>query len=96
VRATDTAFRMPPAPRTLEESGVSGDLVLQLVTNVEALLETELRPRGVALRGCQPRDLIDHAVSLAAYLDRPRELTLPLLAEAAGTYFVHDGDVTLA
>jgi len=63
---------------------------------VEALLETELRPRGVLLRGCQPRDLIDHALSLAAYLDQPRALTLTLLAEAAGTYFVHDRDVSLA
>ena len=63
---------------------------------VEALLETELRPRGVSLRGCQPRDLIDHALSLAAYLDHPRALTLELLAEAAGTYFVHDRDVALA
>ncbi len=63
---------------------------------VEALLETELRPRRVSLRGCQPRDLIDHALSLAAYLDQPRALTLELMAEAAGTYFVHDRDVALA
>ena len=55
---------------------------------VERLLETELRPRGVQLRGCQPRDLIDHALSLASYLDQPRELTLDLLAAACAGYFV--------
>ena len=58
---------------------------------VEQLLETELRPRGVQLRGCQPRDLIHHALSLAAYLEQPRALTLDLLAASCATYFVDDG-----
>jgi predicted ATPase with chaperone activity len=57
---------------------------------VERLLETELRPRGVQLRGCQPRDLIDHALSLASYLDQPRALTLDLLAAACAGYFVDE------
>jgi hypothetical protein len=60
---------------------------------VEALLERELRPRGVQLRGCQPRDLINHALSLAAYLGRPRELTFELLAASCAGYFVDDDDV---
>jgi predicted ATPase with chaperone activity len=63
---------------------------------VEALLETELRPRQIQLRGCQPRDLIDHALSLAAYLDQPRGLTLPLLAEACAAYFVDDREIAQA
>jgi predicted ATPase with chaperone activity len=58
---------------------------------VDRLLETELRPRGIPLRGCQPRDLIDHALSLAAYLERPRALTLDLLAAACVSYFVDEG-----
>ena len=58
---------------------------------VEQLLESELRPRGVQLRGCQPRDLIDHALSLAAYLDRPPVLTLDLLAASCAGYFVDEG-----
>ncbi len=57
---------------------------------VEALFETELRPRRVRLRGCQPRDLIEHGLSLAKYLDRPRELTLDLLAASCASYFVSD------
>jgi predicted ATPase with chaperone activity len=58
---------------------------------VERLLETELRPRGVPLRGCQPRDLIDHALSLASYLEHPRMLTLDLLAASCAGYFVDGG-----
>ena len=58
---------------------------------VEQLLETELRPRGIQLRGCQPRDLIDHALSLVSYLDQPRVLTLELLAAACAGYFVDEG-----
>ncbi len=57
---------------------------------VQELLETELRPRAVALRGCQPRDLIEHALSLASYLGQPRALTLDLLASACDTYFVDE------
>jgi predicted ATPase with chaperone activity len=58
---------------------------------VERLIETELRPRGIQLRGCQPRDLIDHALSLASYLQQPRALTLELLAAACAGYFVDEG-----
>jgi predicted ATPase with chaperone activity len=58
---------------------------------VERLLETELRPRRIPLRGCQPRDLIEHALSLAAYLDQPRQLTLDLLVASCGVYFVPEG-----
>lgn len=54
----------------------------------EQLLTTELRPRGVELRGCQPRDLIDHALSIAAYREQPRELTAELLSEACASYFL--------
>jgi predicted ATPase with chaperone activity len=60
---------------------------------VEALIDTELKPRKVALRGCQPRDLIDQALALASYLDQPREITLDLLSAACATYFVDDREV---
>jgi predicted ATPase with chaperone activity len=57
---------------------------------VEALLETELRPRKIRLRGCQPRDLIEHALALASYLGRERNLTVDLLAASCGSYFLSD------
>jgi predicted ATPase with chaperone activity len=60
---------------------------------IETLIATDLVPRGVQLRGCQPRDLVDHALSLAAYLDEPRRLTLDLLRAARASCFVEDRDV---
>jgi predicted ATPase with chaperone activity len=57
---------------------------------VETFAVTELLPRGVPLRGCQPRDLIDHALALATYLDQPRQLTLELLNAAMASCFVED------
>ena len=59
---------------------------------IERLVDDELRRRGVPLRGCYPRDLIEHAIALADYLGRPRELTSDLLSDACALYFVEDRD----
>jgi predicted ATPase with chaperone activity len=48
------------------------------------------RPRKIALRGCQPRDLIEQALSLAEYLGEPRRITPELLDAACASYFVDD------
>jgi predicted ATPase with chaperone activity len=58
---------------------------------VKALIENELRPRGVPLRGCHPKNLIDHSIALASYLDQPRRVTAELLAAACALYFIEDG-----
>ena len=60
---------------------------------VEQLVTTYYKPRGIALRGCQPRDIIDHALSLADYLDQPPVLTLDLLEAACAGYFVDEPGV---
>ena len=57
---------------------------------VETLLDRFYRPRGIALRGCQPRDLIEQALSLAEYLGEPRQLTAELLEAVCEGYFVDD------
>jgi SpoVK/Ycf46/Vps4 family AAA+-type ATPase len=57
---------------------------------VKALIETEIRPRAIKLRGCQPRDLIEHALARASYFNRKRELTEELLSAACAGYFVSD------
>ena len=57
---------------------------------VEQLLDQCLRPRGITLRGCQPRDLIEQALAHAEYLDEPRQLTFSLLEAACAGYFVDD------
>ena len=62
----------------------------------EYVVHHELERRGTRLRACHPRDLIEHALSIAAYLDQPRALTVDLLAEACATYFVEDRDLATA
>ena len=57
---------------------------------VNEMLDGFYRPRGIALRGCQPRDLIDQALSLAEYLGEPPYLTNELLQGACEGYFVSD------
>ena len=59
----------------------------------QRLLAEYYRPRRIPLRGCQPRDLIGHALALADYLDQPRELTYELLEAACAGYFVDDTEV---
>ncbi len=60
------------------------------------LVTSELAPRGVALRGCQPRDLIEQALAIASYLGRPRVLTRDLLTQACASYFVDDRNLASA
>jgi SpoVK/Ycf46/Vps4 family AAA+-type ATPase len=57
---------------------------------VEHLLQSYYRPRKIALRGCQPRDLIDQALSLAEYRGDPAQLTPELLEAACAAYFVDE------
>jgi hypothetical protein len=63
---------------------------------VEQLLDEYYKSRNIALRGCQPRDLIDQSLSLAEYLGRPRELTPDLLRSACESYFVDDAEAASA
>ena len=63
---------------------------------VDALLDLYLLPRGIPLRGCQPRDLIGQALARASYLGEPRQLTYELLEGACASYFVdEDGQLTV-
>ena len=59
-------------------------------TVVEQLLNGYFRRHAVALRACQPRDLINQALLLAAYRDQPRALTTDLLEAACTAYFVEE------
>ena len=57
---------------------------------VRHLRERIMKPRNIAMRGCQARDLINQSLSLAQYLGEPRRLTIPLLEAACATYFVDE------
>ena len=57
---------------------------------VQDLLKSYYEPRKIPLRGCQPRDLIDQAMSLAEYLAAPRQLSRDLLEAACASYFVDE------
>ena len=57
---------------------------------VEHLLQNYYKPRKIALRGCQPRDLLEHVVSLADYRGEPRRVTPELLDAACAAYFVDE------
>jgi len=71
--------------RCCRERGVDYDDAL-----VDRLITHHLHRRGVVLRGCHPRDLIDHALALADYLGEPRRLTEQLLVGACNSYFLDD------
>jgi predicted ATPase with chaperone activity len=55
---------------------------------VEDLIDAFYRPRRIELRACQPRDLINQALTLASYRGQPRQLTAELLDAACASYFV--------
>jgi predicted ATPase with chaperone activity len=57
---------------------------------IDRLLTDYYRPRKIALRGCQPRDLIDQTISLADYRGETRRLTWDLLESACAGYFVDE------
>jgi SpoVK/Ycf46/Vps4 family AAA+-type ATPase len=60
---------------------------------VEHMFEHYYRPNRIALRGCQPRDLINQALAMASYLEQPAVLTPGLMDAACRSYFVHDRDL---
>ncbi len=69
------------------EQGLAYDPAL-----VDYLLEHIYLPRRIVMRCCQPRDLIDHAIAMAQYLDEPRVLTRRLLEFACASYFIDEPD----
>jgi len=63
---------------------------------IERMLRDYYRPRNIPLRGCHPRDLTEHVLSLADYLEQPRSLTYEMLEAACISYFVDDTEAAPA
>lgn len=59
-------------------------------SHVRHLLDHVYGARGIAFRGCHPRDLISQALALGQYHGEPMRLTLPLLDAAVATYFIDE------
>jgi hypothetical protein len=57
---------------------------------VDGLLNGYFRPRGIQMRGCHPRDLIEQALAHAEYVGEQPRLTPQLLEAACAGYFVDD------
>jgi hypothetical protein len=57
---------------------------------VDHLLNSYFKPRGIQMRGCHPRDLIEPALAHAEYIGHPPVLTNELLEAACDGYFVDD------
>jgi len=60
---------------------------------VDRLIAEYFILRGVPLRGCHPRDLIERVLAQAEYLGLERQLTDELLEDACAGYFIDDLDV---
>ena len=71
--------------RCCRERGLAFDEAL-----VDRLITGFFRRRGLALRGCYPRDLIEHALAIADYRGQPRVLTAEGLLDACASYFLDD------
>jgi predicted ATPase with chaperone activity len=70
---------------TCRERGLAFDPAL-----VHGMIGNWFVPRGIALRGCHPRDLIGRALAQIEYLGLPHQLTPELLEDACASYFIAD------
>lgn len=57
---------------------------------VEYLHRTYYKPRGLQLRSCHPRDLLDQVVDICRYQNREPAITRELLDAACGSYFIEE------
>jgi predicted ATPase with chaperone activity len=57
---------------------------------VEYLQRRYYEPRNIEMRACQPRDLLNHILDLAAYQKRQPAITRELLDAACGSYFLEE------
>ncbi|MEN3337291.1 MAG: hypothetical protein V7647_967 [Acidobacteriota bacterium] len=57
---------------------------------VEYLERTYYKPRGLQMRACHPRDLLDQVVDICRYQNREPVITRELLDAACGSYFLEE------
>ena len=59
---------------------------------VEYLERTYYKPRGLQMRACHPRDLLDQVVDICRYQNREPVITRELLDAACGSYFIEESE----
>ena len=59
---------------------------------VEHLRREHYLPRGIEMRGCHPRDLIDQVLNLCRYQNHAPEITTDLLDVVCRSYFIEDAE----
>jgi hypothetical protein len=69
--------------RCCEARGIAYD-----ARGVEYVFREVYGRRGIPPRSCHPRDILDHLVDVAHYLEVPPELTAELLERACAAYFL--------
>jgi hypothetical protein len=57
---------------------------------VEYLMQRYYRPRGLHLRACHPRDLVEHMVDICRYHNRQPIITRELVDAACESYFLEE------
>ncbi|HET9011847.1 MAG TPA: hypothetical protein VFN38_08525 [Gemmatimonadaceae bacterium] len=67
--------------------GLSFDPVM-----VEYLERKYYAPRGLQMRACHPRDLINHVVDICRYTQREPVISRELLDAACGSYFIEEAE----
>jgi hypothetical protein len=67
--------------------GLSFDPVM-----VEYLERKYYAPRGLQMRACHPRDLINHVVDICRYTQREPMISRELLDAACGSYFIEEAE----
>ena len=65
--------------------GLGFDIVI-----VEYLIQRYYRPRGLQMRACHPRDLVEHMVDICRYHDRTPIITRELVDAACESYFLEE------
>ena len=59
-------------------------------TAVNHLVTTCYQERGLEMRACHPRDVIEHMVNLCRYRRQPATITQKLIDEVCRTYFLDE------
>ena len=68
-----------------KRKGIAYDPVI-----IEYLLRRYYEPRGLEMRGCHPRDIVEQVVDICRYQNKPLVITRELLDQACKNYFLEE------